>query len=77
MVDVDHEAVTEFIVEAQERLAWMNEELARLNDESDRRAMVVAREELVRMIKSVVLKETLASRSQRDEGQETMWTFQI
>ncbi len=53
MLDAGHEAIAEFILEASTRLAWMDEELARLHDESDKRALAAAREELVRMLAQI------------------------
>jgi hypothetical protein len=50
MVDADHEVIAEFIVKARKRLEWMDEELARLSDEGDRRSRAGAREELVQMM---------------------------
>ena len=56
MVNVDHEAVAAFIVDAWKRLAWIDRELARLHDEGDRRALAGAREELVRVMATVANK---------------------
>jgi hypothetical protein len=40
MIWVNHEAVAAFIVQAKERLAWMDRELARVQSDSDRRALL-------------------------------------
>jgi hypothetical protein len=58
MIYADRETVAEFIVEAAERLEWMDRELTRVQSDSDRRALAAAREELVRMLGRIVCEGT-------------------